>query len=892
MAGCHLRTYVVGDLLDGHSSRIHENAPESANPCATRTQFRLQSAILESSAVDSGTMQPTGDDEAIVERLRRPEAERALEAFRESMKHEHGLVVFAAGTAGSGRTALLRMLRRDFGRRYGHDSALAGGFVNGEYQPWPDDEPHAVRVSRKAKPVIDGLLALGGPALSALPYGAPAVSVAKFASQLVQTSLAAQDLAGTLGPGEVMAASADKLKDLLRRAAEERPLVWLLDDLDRATNRFYWSEFIQRISREISIDLPVFALITLKSGEGSDRVSAPHRVVERLVESGEAEKWTLSPLGPSDLSRLLGPCSNNLWELLIGATEGNPRYVEKLWREWRQLQTVYQDTYGAWTLVDEAKAKPASVLHDVLRDRLTILVGDDPVVLDDAVRLVGVAALEGREFTGDVLARVVQRDRDALIDLLDDKFVVSEKVPLGILRKVDSIELDDNVHGKRHFWRYGFVSDLHWQTLRRYGLSPKDRRLTSLVYANELAEAHGPHDEKVAAILAELFAHAGAREKSEEYQRLADFTRELESVEALARACLTADRSDWHAIDYAEALSLAIHTGELLATRSRLREAQAYFEAAVELARATRARFDEAYGLYRSGNIAGARFEYATAIPALTAAREYFAEHHHRQYEAVALLSLADVALGQSDRALARTLLDDALKLARDEGSLPIEARAIFILGKTYLHEDPNAAKRLLSRALELERQSRGSAEDRLGIRMQLALVDLELGHTEVVREQLIELVQEAKAGHVAPVELVASRTLGYALAVTGQFAEARIHLASALTIAKALESPFDEAATLHGFAALANELNNAALAFVCEAMAFTTLTSIEHPLAHSSWRQLLKWFEAEDSESRQSTLLSTIHRIAQVYRDDGGKALTGVLLEGDLRDETPYMPP
>lgn len=104
------------------------------------------------------------------------------------------------------------------------------------------------------------------------------------------------------------------------------------------------------------------------------------------------------------------------------------------------------------------------------------------------MKLLGCAALEGRHFTADAVARVLGRDRDELVDFLDDTLVRGEDRPEGVLVEEESVPIDDPRSGRRYLCRYAFTSDLYWLTLGRYGLADSRKAGVSLTLARALAE--------------------------------------------------------------------------------------------------------------------------------------------------------------------------------------------------------------------------------------------------------------------------------------------------------------------------------------------------------------------------------------------------------------------
>ena len=111
-------------------------------------------------------------------------------------------------------------------------------------------------------------------------------------------------------------------------------------------------------------------------------------------------------------------------------------------------------------------------------ERLARLAGGDEAAaaaVTRAVRrglrkLLAHAALEGPVFTADAIARVLRRDRDDVIDLLDDALLHDDEHPDGVVHEAGSIDVDDDHGAKRHLWLYRFDAELDWLTLPHRGL--------------------------------------------------------------------------------------------------------------------------------------------------------------------------------------------------------------------------------------------------------------------------------------------------------------------------------------------------------------------------------------------------------------------------------------
>lgn len=210
---------------------------------------------------------------------------------------------------------------------------------------------------------------------------------------------------------------------LLRAAAEECPVLLVLEDLhwaDRPTlqllshlHRFLAESRVLFVvtfrSSDLSPDLPLTdALATLRRVERVTRLEldglAIEEVEELLVEtSGQAPNQD-----SVDLARAL-------WRY----TEGNPLFVSEMLRNLLDGGQLAQDEDGVWGLtIDVDQLHPPNSVRDVVAQRVRRL---GP----DAHRLLATAAVIGREFEIDVLAEVVERPANELIDILEAAMATS-----------------------------------------------------------------------------------------------------------------------------------------------------------------------------------------------------------------------------------------------------------------------------------------------------------------------------------------------------------------------------------------------------------------------------------------------------------------------------------
>ena len=204
---------------------------------------------------------------------------------------------------------------------------------------------------------------------------------------------------------------------LLQAAAEERPVVLVLDDL-------HWA------------DQPSLALlrhVVRASAEGrllilgTYRDSDIHRghplsaaLAELRREQG-VERIALSGLSEEEIVTVMAAAAGHeldaagllLAEEVLRETDGNPFFVGEILRDLRESGAIVQGADGRWTVAGGAVALslPQSV-REVVGQRVQRLGESVTGTLE-------VAAVLGREFDLDLLARVTGTGEDELLDQLD-----------------------------------------------------------------------------------------------------------------------------------------------------------------------------------------------------------------------------------------------------------------------------------------------------------------------------------------------------------------------------------------------------------------------------------------------------------------------------------------
>lgn len=219
---------------------------------------------------------------------------------------------------------------------------------------------------------------------------------------------------------------------LLEVATAEAPVILILDDL-------HWADgpSLTLLRHVATHDAPLrlLALGTYRDSElGSDHPLAVlladlHREegVTRVPLSGLAEENVVT-LMEAAAGHEMTTDGRRLAQALVRETGGNPFYVAELLRHLRESGAVVQGGDGRFRI--EGRIEDLGLPQSVRE-----VVGRRVKRLSEPTRqALSVAAVIGRDFDVDLLARVLETEEDSLLDLLEEATaasVVDEATPVG-----------------------------------------------------------------------------------------------------------------------------------------------------------------------------------------------------------------------------------------------------------------------------------------------------------------------------------------------------------------------------------------------------------------------------------------------------------------------------
>ena len=622
-----------------------------------------------------------------------------------------GTAVFLAGDDTEGRRDVMRALSDRLRRERPRPVVLGGQLDGDELRPWEGSS----RVSTQQLVVLAQALELAKLAPLAA-FGLPA-GVTVLLAQIMATS---KDLvafvAKVLGTYTASEAAARVLPDTLLELCRRGPAVCLLDGVDARAVPL-WSALAGLLAPRIATDLPVLLVLGL-DGPRDLHEAAPHEsehlgVARELTsELVSAATWHwLPPLTEEQLLAWTGPATSDVVTWLLELTTSRSGETRRRWQDWQSRRVIERHSEGTWRFAGDYD--PALDIDGLLEGRIRALVGSGYQEIAAAHRVLGCAALEGRQFTAPAVALAIDRADREVMALLET-LVVDERRPNGLLRR-EAPNTIVTASGARNLAVYRFVRELDWRAMRHHGMNPGSQRHHAATLVHALQELYGAGLEPRAETLARLCVIAGDNAGAHRFERLAGMNAAGRIVLWRARNALHSprpsdpiarDRLARHLIDgakdldghgqFAEGLEFGRAAQQLAQTRrNRARAVYAAARHLMWLAAYAEARreFTRALELYLALGLdglrgqAGSRLGIAICERAegqIGAAREGYAaalaifrDIGDRAGEANALQGIADCDRSQSKLGPAQDGHEAALAIYRDIGDRVGEARAV-----------------------------------------------------------------------------------------------------------------------------------------------------------------------------------------------------------------------
>jgi DNA-binding winged helix-turn-helix (wHTH) protein/predicted ATPase len=330
--------------------------------------------------------------------------EKELSFLREKLQaalHGTGSVVFITGPAGIGKTRLVRELRN-------HAARFGCQWFAGKYEN-TGNHPYAAWLE-----MLKGYLQQkDATSLHAL-MGPYAAQLAKIVPEVMPRANSTSSAARQNSEIE----TTDLLEvwtHLVVQISREAPLVLFLDDVQWAGSL----ELLHHLTRNIG-NQRVLALVAYRDDELKMNPS-PWKTVLAMNRERLFHPLPLAPLDQKEVTQLISQnvektIAPHLVDVLYQRTRGNPFFVEELLRLLQERKLMV-DTAAGVDLTDSASLDMPESVKTVINERVESLG-------KNAVDLLRIASVIGREFTLRVLEESAGKQENELIGAMDrcDKY--------------------------------------------------------------------------------------------------------------------------------------------------------------------------------------------------------------------------------------------------------------------------------------------------------------------------------------------------------------------------------------------------------------------------------------------------------------------------------------
>ena len=372
----------------------------------------------------------------------------------------------------------------------------------------------------------------------------------------------------------------EQYANVLKSMAEERPLLLVLDDLqwvDPASASLLF-HLCRRLGKTRLLILGTYRPADVSGSDGRHPLAPVLNEIKRLLgevcvdldRAGELEaRSVVEALIDRDPNRL----DDEFRRRLHQHTQGNPLFAIELLRSLRARGDLVPDDEGCWVTARD-------VDWDVLPARVEGVIAERIDRLGEEERgMLSAAAVEGEDFTGEVVARVQRLDeRETVRRLSGDLHKRHHLVGAAGVRRV----------GRQRLSMYQFSHNL----IRTYLYNVLDEAELSYLHedvAIVLEELYGAYASEIAAQLADHFAAADLNEKAcAYYLQAAERERQIyaneEAAEHFQRGLNLLERitSAESADDRQLPRRLHEGLGEVLALTGRHAEARAEYAKAID----------------------------------------------------------------------------------------------------------------------------------------------------------------------------------------------------------------------------------------------------------------------------------------------------------------------
>lgn len=363
----------------------------------------------------------------------------------------------------------------------------------------------------------------------------------------------------------------EQVTRLLRTLAERQPLLLLLDDLQWIDESSLALLF--HLSRRL-YGSPVLIVGAYRGNEvdGAHPLSSTlHELTRRFGEiTLDLDALDQQSHGRPFLDALLDQQPNQLdadfRQQLLAQTGGHPLFTLELLRHLQDQQLVIADPEQGWV-----QRQPLKI--DTLPARIEAVLSQRTGRLDPTSQeLLTVAAVEGERFTAQLVGAVLDRTERETLQQLDHL-----QKQQGLVREQGHLQVNGN-HLNRYHFHHALFQQYFYQRL-----SSGERRLLHHRVALALETLYGNASADHAVALAYHFAAGGDTAHAATYRVLAGDRARQQSALVEAVAHYRAALEQWPTADQAGRAALMSKLGDLLWTTGQTNAAMTIFQEALAL---------------------------------------------------------------------------------------------------------------------------------------------------------------------------------------------------------------------------------------------------------------------------------------------------------------------
>lgn len=590
----------------------------------------------------------------------------------------------------------------------------------------------------------------------------------------------------------------EEVTEFLRLASAAQPLTLVLEDMQWADSAAW--DLLEHVRSRLSNERLLICLTV------RDR---PSRSIEsdrraRLSRDERLRTLHLAPLSQAEIRiwlesvlerRDLAP---ELLSVVQSRTEGNPLLVNQLLRAMLDAHALWHDgSRWQWRLPLDVALPSTS--YDLFARRIARLA---PL----SRRILSVGAVIGRRFDLDLLMTAGEWSEDDVLEAVDNG------VEAGVIEIVEDCSTEE----------YSFAHGLLREALRR---SNNPRRIQRV--HERIAEALEARNPSAAAQLAEHYDRAGNDARAYEHaMRAGEAAADVHAAEDAIAFFQTASRHARNSEQRLNAFRSVIRVAERMGAYARC---ETYCDGALsELG----AALDDSERLWLRVQRARVKFHTGTTpAETLKVCVELIAEAERldNDDERVALAILQSHAFARcGEPAAAERAAGDAVLRAAQSGNEGLHVTALLRQGTMTLERDPSEALEVFRKAL-VRAECLGDVytEARCRVAVGVACARAQLDDAaNTAYETAWSLAQRIHAPDLAG---LAALNLGVLRLHSGQFAEAREQLASAVSLFTLVHNEPNRLAALYNAATVEREFGNASGAATLYAQARELATALGH---------------------------------------------------------------